>query len=670
MGFLVLTLLFGQGIEFISSAVMSGADRKLLVDGTRMYSACERGIDIFDISVPESISMLGHYDTPGIANGCAVQGTIAFVADNFNGLVVLDVSNPEEPEHLATYPVSAIEEVAVRDTLVFCGGTDFLVFNVADPSNPVEVGSLAGVGVKRIAFRDSLCFVATQQGLEVVSIADPRQPRNITTVETGWLRDVEILGDHAYVCGDTELVVVDSKTFIKVGSYDGGYLAFGLAVQESLAFLCRGQQLDVQVVSISDPSHPVLLGSFPTQNGPQDAAVSGHHVFAGVWSQDLLVADFSNPRSPSVRGRFHRPGELNGAWRDGDLVVTADRWYGMSVVDVADIRNPVERGEVELSGWPRRICLVESLAYCANYDGLAVVSVANPDAPELLGQVNTDYYTYEVAVKDTLAYVAEREWNPYHGNLVIVSVANPRSPRVVGMYPVSGAGCEALAYPGGHHCYIVCQGWSLNEFAIINVRNPATPYRVSGCNTNGYPIGVAAYGDYAYVLTTSPDPKVLIVSVADTLAPYIANTLALSYGPRAIFIQYPYLCVSYYYYGIEVFDITNPTLPVSVGRYNTTGNSHGMFMDLDGYIYLADAHSLVMLRLVASGVSEPAARPVAATLCRSRVALGPGSARLVDVCGRVVEASTGAGLELGRAAAGVYHLIDDTGRCRRVVQIR
>jgi hypothetical protein len=663
MNLVLSLLLVAQSIEFVSSAVYSGADRKLVVAGSRLYSACERGLDIFDITQPESIRMLGHYDTPGIANGVAVQDTLAYVADNYNGLLVLSVADPANPRLLGRAAISSITDVAVKDTLAFVGGNDLMAYSVADPAAPRRIGTLSGVSTYRLAVYDTFCFVAAQAGLVVVSVANPGAMRTITTLPTSWLRDVEVKGGYAFCAGDTELLVYDAKTLARVGGYDAGYLSFGVGVGDSLVLVCRGQQMDIRVLSIANPANPVYRGSFTAQNGPQDAAVSGTWGFAGVWSRDLLCADLSNPAAPSVRGRVLRPGELNGAWRDGNLVATADRWYGLSVVDVTDIEHPVERGNCTLSGYPRRLVLRDTVAYVANYDGLACVGLSDPDHPHLLGQVTTPYYAYKVTLYDTIAYVAEREWNPYHGNLHCVSVADPRNPRILGTYSTNGGGVEAVAHKVKDFAYVVSQGWDLNEFAIVNVRDPTAPFRVSGCNTNGYPVDVDAAGDYAFALITSPNQRIEVISIADTLSPAVVAERALTNGPIALYVRDPYLFVSYYYYGIEVFDISNPLNMVSLGTYNTTGNSFGSFVDEDLYVYLADAHSLQMLRFAPAGVEElpVAARdaPGIATVCRGTLRLPRGTTgriSLFDAAGRVAlarDACAGT-VDLHGLTAGVY----------------
>jgi hypothetical protein len=46
---------------------------------------------------------VGFYDTPGWAEGVAVSGTYAYVADNWVGLRVIDVSNPSSPREVGFY---------------------------------------------------------------------------------------------------------------------------------------------------------------------------------------------------------------------------------------------------------------------------------------------------------------------------------------------------------------------------------------------------------------------------------------------------------------------------------------------------------------------------------------------------------------------------------------
>ena len=50
-----------------------------------------------------SPSYVGSYDTPDNAFGVYVSGKYAYVADDFNGLVIVDVSNPSNPSYVGSY---------------------------------------------------------------------------------------------------------------------------------------------------------------------------------------------------------------------------------------------------------------------------------------------------------------------------------------------------------------------------------------------------------------------------------------------------------------------------------------------------------------------------------------------------------------------------------------
>ncbi len=60
------------------------------------------GLRIIDVSDPTGPIELGHYDTPGVAQGVEVHGNDAFIATG--GLLVLDVTDPPLPVEIAYQP--------------------------------------------------------------------------------------------------------------------------------------------------------------------------------------------------------------------------------------------------------------------------------------------------------------------------------------------------------------------------------------------------------------------------------------------------------------------------------------------------------------------------------------------------------------------------------------
>ncbi len=60
------------------------------------------GLRVVDVSNPAQPREVGFYDTPGWAEGVAVSGAYAYVADG-DGLRVVDVSNPAQPREVGFY---------------------------------------------------------------------------------------------------------------------------------------------------------------------------------------------------------------------------------------------------------------------------------------------------------------------------------------------------------------------------------------------------------------------------------------------------------------------------------------------------------------------------------------------------------------------------------------
>jgi len=56
---------------------------------------------VVDVSKPTNPAQVGRFDTNGVSWGVYVQGNYAYVADERNGLVIIDVSNPENPRLLS-----------------------------------------------------------------------------------------------------------------------------------------------------------------------------------------------------------------------------------------------------------------------------------------------------------------------------------------------------------------------------------------------------------------------------------------------------------------------------------------------------------------------------------------------------------------------------------------
>ena len=89
-----------------------------------------------------NVTVVGHYDTAGHADGITVSDNYAYVADGRNGLVIVDVGNPEVPVLTGCYATGNARDVFVSGNYAYVadGYDDLLIVDVSNPKAPVFTG--------------------------------------------------------------------------------------------------------------------------------------------------------------------------------------------------------------------------------------------------------------------------------------------------------------------------------------------------------------------------------------------------------------------------------------------------------------------------------------------------------------------------------------------------
>ena len=90
-------ILIGMMLFMWSCAVVEGGGEV----GERSYvyvAGGPEGLFIIDVTDPENPELAGHFDTDGLAKGVYVSGDYTYVADWLNGFVIVDVSDTENPQ--------------------------------------------------------------------------------------------------------------------------------------------------------------------------------------------------------------------------------------------------------------------------------------------------------------------------------------------------------------------------------------------------------------------------------------------------------------------------------------------------------------------------------------------------------------------------------------------
>ena len=235
------------------------------------------------------------------------------------GVDIIDISTPATPVKLADtadHPDTSMEDMqAIR-----IGGRDVLAIGLQDCGNDPRPG-------------------AGRNGLELVDITDPRNPRSLSVF-------------------DTDVLVADSGGVheLDLTRTPGGRVLALLAVPDLEALTSdeqgRGGVGDLLIVDITNPTRPALIGEWGVLDEPRlgldfylavrqggDARTQLHSVranrsgtlaYLSYWDAGVILLDISDPARPAYLGRTSfAPGEEGNAHsvdtaRQGTLLVQAD----------------------------------------------------------------------------------------------------------------------------------------------------------------------------------------------------------------------------------------------------------------------------------------------------------------------------------------------------------
>jgi hypothetical protein len=222
--------------------------------------------------------------------------------------------------------------------------------------------------------------------LVVLDVSNPERPDSAAIVATvgASYGDLVVRGGYAYVTRNTQGLqiydVSNPSEPVMVGSYDTPGFAKDVAVSGDYAYVADGSSL--QVINVANPAAPVFVASLATVQS-SGVTVAGQTAYVCA-SSVLLTVDVSNPSVPIKTVTTPVP-TLAGVFTSSRL--DSGRLYcslgsgGLCVFSVTNPAAPVFLGALgELGGGSAsRVEVAGGRAYLANgSEGLWVVEVGNP----------------------------------------------------------------------------------------------------------------------------------------------------------------------------------------------------------------------------------------------------------------------------------------------------
>jgi YD repeat-containing protein len=514
------------------------------------------GLKIIDVTDPDNLTIVGSLDLPAPASDVALAGRYACVMGEETFWVV-DLADVRNPVLCGTYALVQAQCIAASGTYAYVGTSGcLLVIDVADPGCPHVVGELDTFwGIDGMHLYGTTLYAGGYLRFSIIDVADPTNPRLIGSLQPpGHANDVVVSGTHAYLIGGTfySVDISDPQHPILVGSTPADDGREAVVFGDYVLTVSMSSFAGFQSIDIADPEHPVVVGQ--TLTGGSGLGIALSNTCALVASGfDLHVVDVTNPIGAPLVAALPTPWPADLAIQ-GTNLYAAVGWDGFEVIDLADPRNPQISAILPLSGMTTTIAVAGPYAYAVGrYFDVIDIQSATPFVAASLSL----WYPRDVALAGNYAYVTAGD-----SGVAVVDIADPLHPALLGYVPTFG--WTYAIQVRGSHAYLLDE---IRGLLIADISNPEDPQIVgalpAGSVMPDLRSSLAVSGDYLYVGRNVPG-ALHVVDVSHPRSPWIAGKVDLMYGVQAVTavgaLAYVANCG-----GLQIVDASDPARPRILG---------------------------------------------------------------------------------------------------------
>lgn len=618
------------GPYFKTSTALNTPALSLVRDGRHAYVAAgDNGLLVLDLATDLPPHLLAQVKGQDKITRVVLHDGYAYLADSAGALLIVDVSNPQQPRQIVSYPLmQPLDALCVEQGRAYLvSGKHLSVLDVIRPQMPQQLASFtltdAATAVQVV---DGYAYLALPKaGLSILDVRDLSSLHEVGRFR-GEVRDLAVAQDRAYLAnGSIGLTVVDISqpqtprwmgSVNRIGtslalSYDEGYVALRNDRSETTLIDARNPKLPKiiavhrmeqplnaialaqkssalapkQVLAGTDSSLGVIDFSALVPNvvniganfgGSRRAVIRDHILYVADWFSGLHLYDISEPASPRHLAAYHTQGSAKGVLVRGDYAYVADDDHGVQIIDVSNPKQLRKISEVATPGLAYTMKLDSDYLYLADHrGGFHIISVADIAHPAIIGSALTAGKAWAVELVDGLAYVAAD-----NAGLLVFDVSDPRQPRQIAAYDVGGAAEDVVIRD-----YLAYVASFDNGLHILDISQPLQAREIGHLATPGNARGIELDGHFAYIADWVSG--IQVVDIANPAQPALVgayDTIGWSWGVR---VQGHYAYVLDWWGGIAVLDVSDPTAPILAGAYHARGLTRDVAVK-DSYAYVAD----------------------------------------------------------------------------------
>lgn len=348
-----------------SGIVLSGQHAYVSVSGS--CQSDDGGLRVFDIANPSAPVNVAFLSAPCGSEGVAVQGHYAYLAETYQGLAAVDISDPTKPSVVGKYIASGeTYNVRYSENRLYTinhwyrpGASGLWIADANDPALPIGRGFFQDFAVMRLAVEKNIAYPLTGgfQGddinLQIVDVSDPAHPAGRGSYPfpreyAAWA--IAAQGGFVYVAQTNRCVILDARdpdNPVEIAAIPANQAVVGVDVSGAYLYV---SDAGVRVFDVHDPAHPVEAGAYQAGAGTSYLTVFGNYAYVRGGGGQMHIVDVSNPASPQEISTVAIPSDILDLASEGGYVFLASDYDGLHIIDATDPLRPFETATYRFPG--------------------------------------------------------------------------------------------------------------------------------------------------------------------------------------------------------------------------------------------------------------------------------------------------------------------------------
>lgn len=305
-----------------------------------------------------------------------------------------------------------------------------------DWQNPRTLGSFdlgpgvepSGLDVKnKIVYMSARAANQNSPDFFIVDATNGNNPFLISSLQTGpGLTSVDATENYAYVGQNdpnAQLQIINisnpssptiAKSFKIPGTSGNDATALSVFYSQSKVYvgLKRSSGPEFNVIDVSDPLNPELLGSYEIDDNVNDIAIAGSKAYLATDKDGagLMILDISDPGNVSSLGQSYASDSKSVYYVSASMILSG-LGQTISAINASDPSSIQTLGSLDVGNTVNAIAVREELAFVGTSNSnreFQVIDISSSSAPKVHSFFNFPQVATGVDYEDNLVYVSVR----------------------------------------------------------------------------------------------------------------------------------------------------------------------------------------------------------------------------------------------------------------------